>query len=106
MFPIPPNTTCVIYHGSNAPPAAPDVSGVEGNLHPMPTNLKSPPTYTHWIDVALPTDIRENDSLYVPDQNGTEFSVVQIERVRPGGGNDFKRAYLNRQAVNWPSQNL
>jgi hypothetical protein len=105
-FPIPSNTTCDIYRDTNAPPANPDVAGVSGSLVPMPRNLKSTVVYTHWIDVPLATDVRDADWLYVPDKNGTKFAVQWVERIRFGGGSDYKRAYLLRQAVNWPSQNL
>lgn len=105
-FPLPTNTTCDIYRNTNAPPANPDVAGVSGTLTPAPRNLKSTLVYTHWIDVPLATDVRQSDFVYVPDKNGTKFAVQAIERIRFGGGNDYKRAYLLRQTVAWPSQNL
>jgi hypothetical protein len=105
-FLIPNNITCDIYRNNNAPPSNPDVARVSGALTPAPRNLKATPSYTHWIDVPLVTDVRAGDWLYVPDQNGTQFAVQQYERIRFGGGNDFKRVYLLRQAVTWPSQNL
>jgi hypothetical protein len=105
-FLISTNTTCDLYHGGNAPPANPDVAGVKGTLTPAPRNLKSDVAYTHWIDVPLATDAHNGDSLYVPDKTGTQFLVQWLERIRYGGGNDYKRLYLLRQAVNWPSQNL
>jgi len=105
-FPIPPNTTCDIYHSGNAPPAAPDVAGVAINLVLHPANLKQDITYSHWADMPLATSVAAGDSLYVPDKNGTQFKVQTYERIRFGGGNDFKRVYLMRQAVSWPSDNL
>jgi hypothetical protein len=105
-FPIPTNTTCDIYHGGNAPPNPPDIAAVRATLTPAPRNLKANQAYTHWIELPLGTDIRSGDTVYVPDQNGTAFKQVAIERIRFASGNDYKRMYLNRQAVNWPSQNL
>ena len=105
-FLIPINTTFDIYRSGSSPPSAPSVAGVSGALTPAPRNLKTLLVYTHWIDVPLATDVRAGDSLYVPDKNGTKFAVQQYERIRFGGGNDYKRVYLLRQAVTWPSQNL
>lgn len=110
-FPIPFNTTCDIYRVGHSPPASPDLSGVSGALTPAPRNLKDGPpgpAYTHWLDLPLAADIRDSpaDTVYVPDQNGTKFVVNFYERIRCRGGNDFKRVYLMRQAVAWPSQNL
>jgi hypothetical protein len=109
-LPIPTNTTCDIYRSGNAPPNPPDVAGVAGNLQPHGTNIKTSGTapYTHALDVPLTTDIRSSpqDTIYVPTQSGTPFTVVWVERIRVAGGNDYKRAYLKRKAVTWPSNQL
>lgn len=105
-FAIPPNTTCDIYRLGRAPPDPPDVAGVLAALLPRLGNLKADVVYTHWIDLPLTTDVRTTDLLFVPDQMGTKFSVVAWQRLRLGGSNDCKRAYLNRQAVTWPTQEL
>jgi hypothetical protein len=107
-FPLATNTTCDIYRSGNGPPAAPDEAGVAGTLQPRARNIKTNAVYTHWFDLPLLTDVRfgaSPDTLYVPDKNGTPFLVVAVERVRFGAG-DYKRAYLNRQAVSWPSNQL
>jgi hypothetical protein len=106
-FPIPTNTTCDLYHAGNAPPSSPDVAGLAIGLVLRATNLKQDQQYTHWADVALTTDVRQGDTLYVPSQpNGTQFTVTTYERIRFGGGNDFKRAYLKRTLANWPTNDL
>jgi hypothetical protein len=108
--PAPPNTTCDVYHLGNAPPSPPDVAGVPVFLQGRFRNLKpiAAGVYTHVMHVALGTDVRStaNEVVYIPDKNGTKFNVVFVQRVRAGGGNDYKEVYLNRQAVNWPSDNL
>ena len=64
---------------------------------------------------TLATDVRDGwtgtsstggDNLYLPDKNGTKFLVQAYERIRFGGGNDYRRVYLMRQSVTWPSDNL
>jgi hypothetical protein len=110
-FPIPVNTTCDIYRAGTAPPSDAPALTTSGALTPAPRNCKvgpSGPAYTHWLDLPLDTDIRDSpaDAVYVPDRNGTMFAVCIYERIRCGGGNDFKRVYLMRQAVSWPSQDL
>jgi hypothetical protein len=108
-FPIPINVMCDIYRIGRAPPASPDIPGVQGNLVPRGGNIKPTVKYTHWLDLPLGTDVRAgafSDTLYVPDKNGTPFLAVKVVRVRPGGGKDFKRVYLNRQAPTWPTNQL
>ncbi len=110
-FPIPANTTCDIYRANTAPPNDQPALSALGALTPAPRNWKDGPpgpAYTHWLDLPLTTDIRDSpaDTVYVPDKNGTKFDVCMYERIRVGGGNDYKRVYLMRQAVAWPSQNL
>lgn len=106
-FPLPANTTCDIYRSVHSPPAAPDVAGVSGTLTPRGRNIKALPVkYTHWIEVPLATDIRDADYVWVPDKNGTKFTVRVVQRIRAGGGNDYKRAYLDRNRPTWPTNNL
>jgi hypothetical protein len=109
-FPVPVNVTCDVYRSGNSPPAPPDVAGVTGRLVPRGGNIKPDVKYTHWLDVPLATDVRAwapaADTLYVPDQTGTPFLVVKVVRVRAGGGNDYKRIYLNRQTPSWPTNQL
>ena len=44
--------------------------------------------------------------LHVPDKNGTGFDVVFVETIGRGTGAAYKRVYLNRRAVTWPSDEL
>jgi hypothetical protein len=103
--PLAPNTTCDVFHNRGGPGGSPDIAGVNIALTPRPGNLKTQ-IYTHWADMPLATDIRGTDNIYVPNSNGTQFQVVGVVRSGYGTGGDFKRVYLNRQAVNWPSQDL
>lgn len=73
-------------------------------------NIKPPnaAVYTHVMHIDIRVDVRfgNNERVYVPDKNGAQFSVTFVQRIRADGGNDYKEVYLNRQAVNWPSNNL
>jgi hypothetical protein len=124
-LPLAANTTCDIYRTGNAPPAAPDVAGVACNLRAdwrtgqdsgdragLPGGL----AWTHVMLLAASVDIRdayaggltfaEQDSVYIPDQNGTPFKVIFIERVNRGAASDHKRVYLDRQLPTWPTNEL
>ena len=46
------------------------------------------------------------DSIWVPDQNGTQFNVMLVVRVGRGTDQDHKRAYLRVNQVPWPTSNL
>jgi hypothetical protein len=123
-LPVPPNTTCDVYRNGNSPPSDPDVAGVPGHLTPafragMEMNeaaVISAICYTHVLLVETATDIRdayagqrvymEQDTVYVPDQDGTAFRVMFVERVGRGLANDHKRVYLDRQAPTWPTNEL
>ncbi len=123
-LPTAANNTCDIYHRAtfNAPPNPPDVSGVPCLLLPrwqdgQEKERSSPLWYTHILFVDLSVDLRdrgrpsvltfdqnETDAVYIPDQNGTKFWVIWVEKV---GG--CKRAFLERQwgsSVAWPTNNL
>src|SRR5438034_751114 len=96
-LPIQPNTTCDIYRAGTAPPAAPAVAGVACFLQPdwrggqehgdRGTQL----VWTHLLLVDAGVDIRDaytgamtrvnQDAVYIPDKNGTAFTVAFIERV-------------------------
>jgi hypothetical protein len=106
----PPNTTCDVYHQGNAPPNPPDVAGVPVFLQGRFRNIKpvNAGVYTHLMHVALGVNVRagNNEQVYIPDKNGTQFTVVTVQRIRAGGGNDYKVVYLDRQGVAWPSNNL
>jgi hypothetical protein len=125
-LPIKSNTTCDIYHGTNAPPAPPDAAGVPCHLiasyYGALEHGEGDGNYgrvTHIMLVDLSTDIRDNyslggsqgmaDMIYVPNQNGTPFQVQFVLRKRLGPNRDYKVVYLQRYASNgpaWPTSDL
>ena len=42
----------------------------------------------------------------IPDQDGTMFAVVFVEREHPGTPADHKKVYLCRVSVTWPTDEL
>jgi hypothetical protein len=122
-LPIATNTTCDIYRYGSGPPASPAVSGVNGFLSPdwrrgqeSGDHAAASLTWTHVMLIEASVDIRDlyisqsaaaaQDVVYVPDQNGTPFSVVFIELVGRGTPSEHKRVYLDRQAPPWPTNEL
>ena len=124
-LPIQPNTTCDVYRTGTTPPAAPAVAGVPCYLQPdwragqnegtrplTPTAL----VWTHVMLVDTSVDLRDGyigtlawgaqDTIYVPNQNGTAFRVIFIERVHSGRSEDHKRVYLDRQTPAWPTNEV
>jgi len=122
-LPIPPNTTCDIYRDGNSPPAAPDVAGVpcylvadygrhteSGEGDPMEFR------FTHTMLVTLDTDIRDGytigaqtgtqNSVWIPDQNGTQFYVRFVEVKARGTPGAHKKVYLDRLLPTWPTDNI
>jgi len=120
---LPSNTTCDIYHSPNGPPSDPDIAGVSLHLRPdfaqgqergdRPSSGGL--TWTHIAMFDLAVDLRDgysggstfatNDTVYVPDKDGTPFYVIFLERIRSPAG-EYKRAYLDRQIPTWPTDNL
>jgi hypothetical protein len=123
--PIQPNTTCDIYRNGTMPPAAPAVAGAACYLQPdwragqdqgdragLPGTL----AWTHVLLVDTTVDIRDSytgalsaatqDTVYIPDQNGTPFRVTFIERLHRNQAQDHKRVYLDRQGPTWPTNEL
>ncbi len=121
-LPITPNTTCDVYRKINAPPAAPDVAAVSCYLQAdwrggLETSERDPLlTWTHVMLINVSIDIRDayggqgvtgaEDKVYVPDQNGTSFKVMFIERVQRGTAHEHKRVYLDRLKPTWPTNEL
>lgn len=124
-LPMPPNTTCDIYRFGTAPPAAPAVAAVPVYLWPDwragqeqgdRSGMLDPLVWTHILLVDTSVDIRdaytgsmgrtEQDSVYIPDQNGTQFKVTFIERVGRQEAQDHKRVYLDRQTPAWPTNEI
>ena len=124
-LPIQPNTTCDIYRFGTAPPAAPAVAAVACHLRPDwragqeqgdRVGALDPLVWTHVLLVSAGVDIRdaytgamgwtEQDTVYIPDQNGTAYKVTFIERVGSGGAADHKRVYLDRKTPTWPTDQV
>lgn len=119
-LPVAPNTTCDIYHDpAVTPPSAPDVSGARIFLlgdygrYLVAGESGSSWKFTHVALVDLTLDIRDRyslgtpafthyDTVWVPDQNGTAYTVVFVERVGRGTSLDHKRVYLLRDLPPWP----
>jgi len=114
------NTTCDIYRSGNNPPAPPDVPGVRCFLQPKGTSTLTTQNYTHVMLVAPTTDIRDAyspgftpgaqaDKVYVPNQNGTLFTVVLVRRAGRGTVLDHKQVLLLRTTgatITWPTNDL
>ena len=112
------NTTCDIYYSPNIPPAAADLTGQTCALVAAfaygseasagGLNFR----WTHLLFLDASVDIRDSypgavaHRVYVPDQNGTGFDVVFVELVGRGTPAAYKRVYLDRRAVTWPSDEL
>ena len=124
-LPVPPNTTCDIYRAGTSPPlSSPAVAGVpcylksdwRGGQEAGDRTNSDADTWTHVMLIDVGVDIRDGytglqnqsqqDSVYIPDQNGTRFHVVFIEFVQRGTPNEHKRVYLDRQAPTWPTNEL
>ena len=119
-LPLPPNTTFDLYRPPNVPPAAPDSPGNACVLRPDyaagldhgegdPVGVR----YHAVILCDLGVDVRDvydagtltgnPDRLYIPDQNGSAWVVVFVERVGWNSGHDHKRVYLRRVNAPWPT---
>lgn|SRR3990167_2375004 len=119
----PGGTTADIYRSTNSPPSAPDVEAVPIELAPAwQTGQNSYAgavaaiTFTHVALVGADVDIRdgytgantftEQDSIYIPDKNGTQLLVVFVEIVGRGTTKELKRVFLDRATPSWPTNNL
>jgi hypothetical protein len=122
-----PNQTADVYRSGNAPPANPDVAGVQLFLEERWENVKPSKftltwnqssgsftlatalLYSHVAHVAIGADLRDTDTIYVPDKNGTPFTVQFVARRGKGTSVDHKVAYLLRadgSQVPWPTDNV
>jgi hypothetical protein len=122
-LPIPANSTCDIYRTGNRPPAAPDVAAVpcylscdwRGGQEAGDRN-NATLTWTHVMLVDVSVDIRDaytgqsifsqQDTVFVPDQSGTPFVVIFIERLQRGTAHEHKRVFLDRRTPTWPTNEL
>lgn len=68
--------------------------------------------WTHVGYFESDVDLRDNypaapnSTLVVPTTGGTTFDIVFIELVNRGSPNAYKRVFLNREAVTWPTDQL
>ena len=44
--------------------------------------------------------------VYVPNKDGTCFEIVFVEVLERGKAGSFKRVYLERKSIPWPSEQL
>jgi hypothetical protein len=113
--PVATNVTFDIFHNGGGPTGTPDVVGAVGYLSPVGnvTTLNSS-LYSHILLLDLSVDIRDqfsgvpanSDNVYIPDKNGTKFTVYLVERVNQGTRNDHKRCFLLRKLPTWPTNDL
>jgi hypothetical protein len=125
-LPMPANVTFDVYRDGNAPPDDPDVAAAIGHLRAEfrtglatgqgPSEIGQ--IYTHILLAHLAVDIRDAydagafdvgepaDTIYIPDQSGTPFQVVFVERLERGAAFDHLRVYLNRRLPAWPTNQL
>jgi hypothetical protein len=122
-LPISPNATCDIYRAGASPPAAPATAGAACFLqadwrggNEAGDREVNTLAWTHVMLVDVSVDIRDaytghmtstaQDTIYVPDQSGTAFKVMFIERVQRGTPQEHKRVFLDRQTPSWPTNEL
>jgi hypothetical protein len=112
------NTTCDIYHTGNTPPAAPDVAGEACALiarFPHGQEASEGDTdfeWTHILTLGPTVDIRDaypdvpDSRVYIPTKADTGFDIVFVELVNRGTPAAYKRVYLDRRSVTWPSDEV
>jgi hypothetical protein len=122
-LPVQPNTTCNIYRLGTSPPTDPAVSNVPCYLQPDwrggaagGMRQVNALTWTHVMLVDATIDIRDaytgaatvspQDTVFIPDDGGTQFNVVFVERLERGTPNEHKRVFLDRQTPSWPTNEV
>lgn len=109
-----PNTTFDYFEDGHLPETdAPDLSSVscflDGDF--MRGNLGIDKLHwTHRLFVAGNVEILAADSpanhVYVPDKDGTCFEIIFVEVIGRGKAGSFKRIFLERKTITWPSEEL
>jgi len=109
-----PNTTCDYFETGHLPPDdEPDLAAVpiflDGDF--MRGNLGIDKLrWTHLLKVRANVEILAADSpanrVYVPNKDGTCFEIVFVEVLERGKAGSFKRVYLERKSIIWPSEQL
>ena len=121
-LPIPANVRFAIYRDGAPPPDPPAQADVPGYLEgAYAEGLEKAESndsfrYTHLLLVDDAVDVRDDfsqfgvtggrDVIYLPDDTGTQFEVVFVERPFRDIGLAVKRIYLQRRAPNWPTSDL
>jgi hypothetical protein len=122
-LPISTNTTCDIYRSGVIPPAAAAMAGVPCFLQcdwrggqEGGDRLVNSLTWTHFMLIDASVDIRDayvgrcatsqQDTVFIPDQTATQYTVIFIEHVQRGTAHAHKRVFLDRRAPNWPTNDL
>ncbi len=112
------NTTCDIYYSPNVPPAAADVAGTACTLvarfEQGSATSEGDQTFrwTHLLYLDAAIDVRDSypnapiNRVYVPDKTGTGFNVVFVELLNRGTAARYKRVFLNRLSVAFPTNEL
>ena len=109
-----PNTTCDYFEDGHLPETdSPDLAAVpiflDGDF--MRGNLGIDKLrWTHLLQVGGNVEILAADApanrVYVPNKEGTCFEIVFVEVLERGKANSFKRVYLERKSITWPSEQL
>ncbi|MEI6686764.1 MAG: hypothetical protein WCN64_11535 [Planctomycetota bacterium] len=109
-----PNTTCDYFKDGHLPETdPPDLAAVpiflDGDF--MRGNLGIDKLrWTHLLKVRGNGEILAGDLatnlVYVPNKDGTCFEIVFVEVLERGKAASFKRVYLERKSITWPSEQL
>jgi hypothetical protein len=109
-----PNTTCDYFKDGHLPETdPPDLTAVpiflDGDF--MRGNLGIDKLrWTHLLKVKANVEILAADlatnHVYVPNKDGTCFEIVFVELLERGKAASFKRVYLERKSITWPSEQL
>lgn len=109
------NTTCDIFWVGNDLPAAADVNGVAFCLQAKFAQGQEAGegdttfqwTHLGFFDMAV--DVRDNwpgainAYLYVPDVTSVKYGIIMVEVINRGTPAAYKKVYLHREAVTWPT---
>lgn len=111
-----PNTSFDFYLSPHVPPGdAPDLEGVPCYLQADFENGSEPEANLRWTHQMLcHADAPVRDSfpnapvhrVYIPSREHTRFDVVFVETLRRSQPGAFKRVYLERKEVRWPTVEL
>jgi len=111
-----PNTTCDYFEaGKVVGVDVPDIAGLVCHLDGDFKNGNAGTDKLRWTHLLLIdlnalviyTGSAETYSrVYIPDESGTEFEVIFVEVLNRRTANAYKRVYLERKAVLWPTEEL